>query len=72
MDKPLTNLTKWGGKRPKFIKLEIKKGEITTNTKEIQESSGTPWEPIFKQIGKAKGNGQISRYIYVHPNFWWK
>jgi hypothetical protein len=41
IDKPLANLSKMRREKTQISNIRNKKGEITTNTKEIQELSGT-------------------------------
>jgi hypothetical protein len=36
IDKPLANMTKKRGKKPKLIKLEMKSRDIMTNTNKVQ------------------------------------
>jgi hypothetical protein len=53
-------------KKSKISKTRNKKGEIATNTKEIQWIMRLLWENAFQENGKSWRNGQISRY-YDHP-----
>jgi hypothetical protein len=47
IDKPLINLTRRKREKTQVIKLEIKKGDITTNTNEIQKIIREYFENLY-------------------------
>jgi hypothetical protein len=54
----------WGGKRPKVVKSETKRGDNNTHQGNPGNHQRLLWEPIFQWIWKSWRNGQISRYLW--------
>jgi hypothetical protein len=67
MDRPLANLTKMRRKKPQISKIRNSKGEITTNTMEIQEIIRDYFESLF--CNKFENLKEMDRFreTYNHP-----
>jgi hypothetical protein len=64
IDRPLENLTKMRREKTQISRIRNAKGEITTNTMEVQEIIRDYFENLYSNKFKnLKSNGQISRYI---------
>jgi hypothetical protein len=63
-DRPLANLTKMRREKTQISRIRNAKGEITTNTMEVQEVIRDYFENLYSnKFENLKKNGQISRYI---------
>ena len=64
INKPLARLTKGHRESIQINKLRNEKGDITTETEEIQTNHQFPLqEPILNTTGESGGNGQFPRQI---------
>jgi hypothetical protein len=63
LNRPLANLTKMRREKTKISKIRNAKGEITTNTVEVQEIIRDYFNNIYSnKFENLKRNGHISRY----------
>jgi hypothetical protein len=67
IDRPLVNLTKMKRERTHISKIRNEKGEITTNTTEIQEIIGDFFEDLYSN--KFENLEEMDRFLdtYDHP-----
>jgi hypothetical protein len=64
IDRPLANLTNTRREKTQISRNRNAKGEVTTNTTEVQEIIRDYFENLYSnKFENLKRNGQISRYI---------
>ena len=65
IDKPLARVTKKRRERTQINKIRIERGEITTDTTEIQKNHKRILQSYANKLDNLEENGQVSRSI--HP-----
>ena len=65
IDKPLARVTKKRRERTQINKIRIERGEITTDTTEIQKNHKRILQAYANKLDNLEENGQVSRSI--HP-----
>jgi predicted RNA-binding Zn ribbon-like protein len=67
IDRPLANLTKMRGEKTQISKIRNAKGEITTNTMEIQEIIRHYFENLYSN--KLENLKEVDKFLntYDHP-----